>query len=91
MIDHAAFLPAAALDFAAVGLAPTDLASPYGTILCGAAPLLVATTSPGVPFAFPIPAECAHVGVSLCTQGGSLDAGFAIALTNALDITIGTR
>ncbi len=62
----------------------------FGTILCGVSPFLVATGTTGSPFALPIPNDCINVGLLLCAQGGSIDGVLTIALTNALDITIGT-
>ena len=65
---------------------PTSL----GTLLCDISgePLLF-TVAPGTPFSIPIPNDCNLVGAQLCTQGISGDLT-TIALTNALDITIGT-
>jgi len=38
----------------------------------------------------PIPNQCAFVGLSVWTQGASLDGPGGIELTNALDLTLGT-
>ncbi|MEM7306944.1 MAG: hypothetical protein AAF682_09750 [Planctomycetota bacterium] len=89
-VDHAAFLPGAVLDVLGASGASTNLPlPPLGTLLCQIG-TLVFTASPGVPFAVPIPDSCALVGLSLCTQAASVDAAGTIALTNALDITVGT-
>ncbi|MEM7307638.1 MAG: hypothetical protein AAF682_13250 [Planctomycetota bacterium] len=90
VIDHGAFAPGAVLDFLAIGPASSNLPSPVGTILCGLAPPLVVTSAPGLAFALPLPDDCVNVGTALCAQGGSVDAGGALALTNALDVTLGT-
>ncbi|QDU66173.1 Kelch repeat-containing protein [Engelhardtia mirabilis] len=90
VIDHSSFLPGAVLDFVAIGLTPSDVPSPLGTLLCGAAPISIVTGAPGEPFGFEIPADCGLAGTVLCTQGGSIDAALVVGLTNALDITIGT-
>ena len=90
VIDHTTFMPGAILDFIAVSSTPTNIPSVFGTILCGVSPFLVVTGSTGAPFALPIPNDCIIVGLVLCAQGGSIDGVLTIALTNALDITIGT-
>ncbi|MEM7307984.1 MAG: endonuclease/exonuclease/phosphatase family protein [Planctomycetota bacterium] len=90
VLDHTTFMPGAVLDFVAIGVAPSDIATGLGTVLCGLAPPIVVTGPPGVPFALPIVDDCAHLGTTLCTQGGSVDALVNIQLANALDITIGT-
>ena len=62
-----------------------------GTLLCDIisfTPNLYFTT-PGEPFAIAIPELCSLVGVQLCAQGFTVNAT-TIALTNALDVTIGT-
>lgn len=83
------FLPGALLDVLVVGLAPADgILSPFGTILCF--PQIVSSTGPpGVNFAIPIPADCSLVGTALPWQGVSVSAT-ELALTNALDVVIGT-
>jgi hypothetical protein len=96
VIDHASFLPAAAVDLVAVTLAPANLPiPPYGTLLCDVLtpPLMLFTSpGPGAPFSIPIPCSCDLIGLGLCSQGASVDAGGAtVLLTNALDITIGTH
>ncbi|MEM7307683.1 MAG: DNRLRE domain-containing protein [Planctomycetota bacterium] len=88
-LDHAAFQPAAVLDFVGFGALATDVPSPFGTLLCGASPTVVLTAPAGAAFAVPIENSCYLVGVSLCAQGGSVDALGNIALANALDLTLG--
>ncbi len=90
VIDHTTFQPGAILDFVAVSSTPTNIASGFGTILCGVSPFLVVTGTTGAPFALSIPFDCTNLGLMLCAQGGSIDAALFIALTNALDITLGT-
>jgi hypothetical protein len=90
VIDHTTFLVNSVTDLLAFSATPTNIPTALGTVLCGATPFLILTTSPGTPFALPIPTDCSLVGAALCTQGVGIDAIFNIALTNALDITIGT-
>ena len=92
VIDHTTFLPGAFIDIFVVSLVPgaVNAPTPLGTLLCdisGTLPFF--TAAPGVPFAIPIPSNCNLAGLQLCTQGASGDAS-TIALTNGLDITIGT-
>jgi len=92
-IDHATFFPGAILDVLTVALAPgpVNLPTPMGTLLCDLSiPPLFFVASPGVPFVASIPANPSFVGLQLVTQGASAD-GVTVALTNALDITIGTH
>ena len=44
----------------------------------------------GAPFALPLPSDSSLVGLSLCTQGAGIDGALTIALTIALDITLGS-
>ena len=91
VIDHIPFLPTAVLDLAGVTLAPLNLAlPPYGTLLCDvfSFPPYTFSTAPEVPFAIPIPNQASLVGMTLCAQGLSTN-GSVIALTNALDLTLG--
>jgi hypothetical protein len=93
VVDHTTFSTGAIIDFMILSPFPfnSDLGPPVGTLLCDplASFFMYKITAPGVPFAFPIPPEPTIVGVSLCTQGGSIDANFEANLANALDITIG--
>ena len=91
VIDHAGFLPGSFIDVLGVAALPANLPlPPLGTLLCdlGSGPILF-TAEPGTPFAVLVPANCALAGKSLCAQGLSAD-GVDLALTNALDLTIGT-
>jgi len=87
-------MPTATFDFLAMSVAPLNIPTAFGTLLCTPAlDTLVVTASS--PFSVRIPADCTFVGVSLCFQGASWDGTFpmdetAVQLTNALDITLGT-
>ncbi len=91
VIDHAGFLPSGVVDLLAIGGAPTNVPFPaWGTILCDQLLTAPLGSPAGVPFAVPWPHDCALMGVQLTTQGVSTD-GAVIALTNALDVTLGNR
>ena len=66
-----------------------NVPTPIGTLLCdiSVAPLLYLAL-PGAPFAVAVPDDCALLGLQLSTQGVSRN-GSTLALTNALDITLG--
>ena len=91
VVDHATFAPDSVVDFLLVSTTAleVDLGAP-GTQLCGPAllPVLLAP-APGLPFQVPVPADCALLGLDLCTQGGSLMGDASFSLTNALDVTLG--
>jgi hypothetical protein len=90
VVDHAAFMPGAVLDVLVVSLLPANLPTLFGTLLCELAPpVAFVTSAPGVPFAVPIPAPCVHAGLTFATQAASINGSGAIALTNALDVTLG--
>jgi hypothetical protein len=89
-IDHTTFLPTAVLDFAAFSGTASNIPLPFGVLLCALPHFGAQLVGPGVPFAFPIPAQCSLAGVSLCTQGGAITANGTIQITNALDLVIGT-
>ncbi|MEM7307605.1 MAG: hypothetical protein AAF682_13085 [Planctomycetota bacterium] len=90
-VDHASFATDAVLDVLVVGAGAVNVPSAIGTILCDpAGPLLSFTSTPGAPFAVPVPAVCSFAGQALCSQGAAVNAAGAIALTNALDLTLGT-
>ena len=90
VIDHTTFLPAAVLDFAAFSAVPSNISlPPLGTLLCALPTVGASAVTAGTPFAFFIPVDCSWVGLGLCCAAGSIDAGGAIKLTNALDITLG--
>lgn len=94
VVDHTEFVPDAGSDFLILTPSPAnvDLGSP-GTLLCGPPVLamLVPAVAPGTPFPVSIPDDVSLVGVELCAQAGSSTDGVTFHLTNALDITIGTR
>jgi hypothetical protein len=91
-ISHASFMPAATVDL--LGITPNPInffLPPWGTLLCDPTVVLATLLSPaGVPFAVPVPSDCGLAGLTLCTQGASIDPAGKILLTNALDIKIGT-
>ena len=92
VIDHTTFMPSATFDFMGITVNPLNLSlPPFGTLLCDPTVIVtIQTSSAGVPFAVPVPNDCFFVGVTVYTQGASLDALGNIVFTNALDITIGT-
>lgn len=92
VIDHASFLPGALVDVLVLAAAPDNAPLPFGTLLCDlSTPPVLLNGAPGVPFALAIPDDaCGLAGQSLCAQGASADAS-SIALTNALDVTVGTH
>lgn len=88
VVDHTTFLPGAIFDVFALGAVPANLPfANWGTILCDQLAGTLANPA-GVPFAIPIPNNCSLMGLSLCAQILATD-GPTLALTNALDITIG--
>ncbi len=90
VVDHTSFLPGAVLDFVGVSLAPANVPTSFGTLLCSLGPPLASFTGPaGVPFAIPVPNVCAFAGTALCAQAGAADAGGTVQLANALDVTLG--
>ena len=91
-VDHSSFLPGAIADYLVVTERPANVSSAFGTILCdlSAAPLYFPPASPHLPLFLPIPANCDLVGATYCVQVGSSD-GAQLALTNALDVTIGAE
>ena len=90
VIDHTTFVPNAAGDFLLLAGLPANLSlPPLGTLLCDpGSQILIATASPGVAFALPIPADPVLLGLSLCSQGASLNPG-GIHLANAIDLKLG--
>lgn len=96
IIDHTSFLPGATTDLLEIAVSPSELfLPPFGTVLIDAFsfPPIEFTTTPGTPFAVPLPLNCDLVGAQLYAQGISVDPSLFptidIRLTNALDITIG--
>lgn len=71
---------------------PANVPSPAGTILCDLdAPPLLNSTTQGLPFAVVLPADSELLGKTVVAQGASVDPALgALALTSALDVTIGS-
>ena len=92
VISHATFMPAATVDLLGITASPLNFfLPPWGTLLCDPTLVLATVLSPaGVPFAVPVPGDCGVAGLTLCTQGASIDPQGKVLLTNALDIKIGT-
>ena len=82
-------MPNATLDILAAGFQTVNVASPYGTLLCGLPAPFTQFNAPGLPFAVAIPPDCSLMGLNICSQGASIDANNAIGLTNALDVRVG--
>lgn len=93
IIDHTTFMPASALDVMGVTVGTLDLPlPPWGSLLIDITtnPTFYFFATPGSAFAVPIPADCALHGFGMSSQGASIDAGGAVGLTNAIDITFGS-
>jgi len=93
VVDHASFFPSAFFDAIAISpFAANVPLAPYGTLLVDVATSAPAIfgSSPGAPFPIPIPDDCALVGATVATQALSTD-GFVVALTNAIDVVVGTH
>jgi hypothetical protein len=88
-----AFLPEAFLSFVAIDLGvPINVPTPIGTLLCSPPPMRqVHLGTPGQPFAIAVPSSPSLIGLTACSQGGAVAPGGTIALTNALDLVIGTE
>jgi hypothetical protein len=85
------FLPGSVIEFLFVSNTPMNLQTPNGTLLCTLPPPnLIFTVAPGNNFAVAIPNDLMLVGLMRCTQAGALAPGPVLALTNAIDVTIGT-
>ena len=85
------YLEGAVFDVLVIAGAPANLPVPRGTLLCApASALRFLVTRSGTPFQVQIPDDCSLNGVSLCTQAFSVAESGPGALTNALDIVIGT-
>ncbi len=91
VVDHTTFHTSAILDILIIDLgAPINFLTGWGTLLCNIPPSSQIFSNPaGIPFAVPVPLDCAFVGLSACSQVGSFAPG-NIQLTNALDIVIGS-
>jgi hypothetical protein len=82
------------LDFLAISSVPFPgvVVPGLGELLIGVAapnPLAVVSTPVGSPFQVPFPLNCAYIGLSITSQGGQVDAGGMLGLTDALDFTFG--
>ena len=90
VIDHTTFAVGAAADVLLMSAGPTNVSTPFGTLLCDlASPTLVLSGAAGVPFLVPVPTDCRLAGAGLSAQGLSADVGGMLQLTNALDVTFG--
>ena len=91
-IDHTTFMADAILDVLVIGNVKTDIPVPgLGTFLVGLTPILTFTSLPAAGFVAPIPDDKANVGVNLFAQGASVNLAGTIALTNAIDFTVGAE
>jgi hypothetical protein len=92
LVDHAAFMPSALLDYLFLAAAPANAPlPPHGTALV-LPPLLVGTPAlavAGTAFAVLVPNSCSLIGYTLSAQAMSTN-GLTFFLTNALDVTIGS-
>jgi hypothetical protein len=89
IVDHTGFVHAPFGDWLVVAVAPHEEVTPYGTLLVDLAqPFLVFSTQAGQPFELAIPADCQLAGTQVHVQAAAL--GFVPALTNALDVVVGT-
>lgn len=90
-VDHSTFVPGSLADAGIVSFAPTNLATPFGTLLCQSVGAITLSVSrPGQPFLLPIPLDCGLSGLQVHIQAVSLDQGGVAHLTNALDAVLGT-
>ncbi|QDU67145.1 hypothetical protein [Engelhardtia mirabilis] len=93
VVDHSSFVPDSIMDVLAISTTSpgaVNVPTAIGTLLCSLAPPpVLVSTAPGQPFAVPIPDDCELLGTALAAQALSA-AAFALSLTNALDIVIGT-
>ena len=87
VIDHAEFFPGAPMDFLAIGFAPANASTEFGTVLLDVVLPFLLSGPPGAAFAIPLPLDPAFVGLKLYVQGVSVD-GTDPVLTNALDGTL---
>jgi len=90
LVDHSVFLPSAILDVASVCVVQLNLPIATGTLLVDLGTQIgFQVVNAGQTFAFMVPFNCALVGAGVSMQVGSLSAT-QLALTNALDVVIGT-
>lgn len=91
-VDHTSFAPNALIDLLALGAVPANLPASFGTLLLDPlAPLSWFSRPAGVAFSLPVPNDCAFAGLALSAQAVAVEANGAFALTNALDLVVGTR
>jgi len=91
-VDHTSFAPNALVDLLALGASSANLPSSFGTLLLDPlAPLSWFARPAGQAFALPVPNDCAFAGLALSAQAVGVEANGALALTNALDLVVGTR
>ena len=90
-VDHASFEPNAVLDILVVGVGSTNQAGPNGTVLVDLSAYTVWQSVPaGQPFQLRAPSDCAFVGLTYYAQAASVDASGQYALTNGLDLLLGS-
>ncbi|QDU65376.1 PQQ-dependent sugar dehydrogenase [Engelhardtia mirabilis] len=91
LVDNALVLQGAVTDVLALTAKGLNVPTPFGTLLCDlSGATLSFITAPGVPFAVTVPSDCALIGVGLSAQAVAVGALGELALTNALDLTIGS-
>lgn len=95
-VNHGTFLPSATLDILGISLGPAALpGGALGTLLCdiftpGQLVAFIYQPQPDQGFEVPIPPnKCGLVGLQLYTQALSIQ-GEVLALTNAIDIILGS-
>ena len=90
-VDHSNFAPTAVLDLLAVSTASANVASPAGTVLVDLNAFTVwAVATPGQAFDLRVPSDCSQLGMNYFAQAASLMGSSGYALTNALDVVIGS-
>ena len=91
VVDHSLWMPTAILDVASVCVFQMNLSTSAGTLLVDLSTQVVSTfVNAGQPIAFPVPVDCALVGLPASIQVGSVAVG-DLQLTNALDLVIGNQ
>ena len=89
-VDNAQVLPSAVADVLVLSVQPANLPTPLGTLLCDLSSGVISFQSvAGAAFNVSVPNDCALVGVSLTAQAVAIGPLGELALTNALDLTIG--
>ena len=92
VVDHTTFEPSATIDYLVISIASANVAAGgKGTLLCDVPfVLVIPNSSPGTPFALPVPALGSLVGIPFCAQAASSTTPAQFKLTNALDCVFGT-